>query len=107
MKTGEYLLIGNDIKITFQNGGSNSVSIGVSAPKSMKVTRSKLYEKIVEEKAAKGDKKALEISQAINAEKFDQEQEIQRKERISQHIKECKTRQKEKRLNETKLETAI
>ena len=94
MKSGEYLLIGKDIKITFQSG--SAVSIGVSAPKSVKVTRSALYEKIVEEKAAAGDLKAIETSQGFAADRYEREREIERKGRISQEIRERKAKQKAK-----------
>jgi len=97
MRKGEYLLIGDDIKITFQgNNGGSAVSIGVSAPKSVKVTRSALYEKIIDEKAAAGDKNALEINQTLAADRYDRERDIIRKERLSRQILERKKRRKEK-----------
>ena len=96
MKKGDYLLIGNDIKITFQSACGGVASIGVSAPKSVKITRSTLYEKIIDEKVARGDKKAVEISQTLTAERYEREQDILRKERLSQQIRERKAQKKAK-----------
>ena len=106
MRSGEYLLIGNDIKITFQGAnGGNSVSIGVEAPKSIKVTRSALYEKIIDEKVSMGDKKAIEISQALSANKFEREQDILRKKQLTLQIKEHKARQRARKLETINIET--
>jgi len=89
MKNGEYLLIGDDIKITFQGGsGKDSLYIGVNAPKSVKVIRSGLFEKIVAEKAAAGDAEAIKANEAIAADKAERERERRRKESISGHVRE-------------------
>jgi len=51
----------------------------------------------VDEKAARGDKKAIEISQTITADRYEREREIERKERLSQRIRERKAEQKAKK----------
>ncbi len=40
VKPGEYLLIGDDIKLVFAGGSANNLRILVDAPKSMNVARS-------------------------------------------------------------------
>ncbi len=45
VKPGEYLLIGNEIKLVFAGGSSNNLRILVDAPKSMNIARSSTLEK--------------------------------------------------------------
>ncbi|MDE7313454.1 MAG: carbon storage regulator [Eubacterium sp.] len=45
VKPGEYLLIGNEIKLVFAGGSSNNLRILVDAPKSMNIARSSALEK--------------------------------------------------------------
>lgn len=47
VKPGEYLLIGNEIKLVFAGGSSNNMKILVDAPKSMNIARSSALEKNV------------------------------------------------------------
>ena len=46
VKPGEYLLIGDDIKLVFAGGSANNLRILVDAPKSMNVARSAALVKI-------------------------------------------------------------
>ncbi len=41
VKPGEYLMIGEDIKLVFAGGSANNLHILVDAPKSMNIARSK------------------------------------------------------------------
>lgn len=45
IKPGEYLLIGNDIKLVFTGGSSNNMHILIDAPKTCNVVRSTVLEK--------------------------------------------------------------
>lgn len=45
VKPGEYLLIGDEIKLVFAGGSSNNLRILVDAPRSMNVARSSSLEK--------------------------------------------------------------
>lgn len=45
VKAGEYLLIGEDIKLVFAGGSSNNLHILVDAPKSKNIVRSRALEK--------------------------------------------------------------
>ena len=45
VKPGEYLLIGNEIKLVFAGGSSNNLRILVDAPRSMNIARSSALEK--------------------------------------------------------------
>ncbi len=56
-KVGESILIGNNIEIKILRIDGGEVKIGISAPKSLKVYRKELYDKIMREniEAAKID----------------------------------------------------
>lgn len=45
VKPGEYLLIGNEIKLVFAGGSANNLRILVDAPKEMNIARSAALEK--------------------------------------------------------------
>ena len=45
VKAGEYLLVGDDVKVVFTGGSSNNLHILVDAPKSMNIVRSTALEK--------------------------------------------------------------
>lgn len=45
VKAGEYLLVGDDIKVVFTGGSSNNLHVLVDAPKSMNIVRSTALEK--------------------------------------------------------------
>ncbi len=45
VKPGEYVLIGDDIKIVFAGGSSNNIRILVDAPKSYNIARSEALER--------------------------------------------------------------
>lgn len=45
VKPGEYLLIGNEVKVVFAGGSANNMRILVDAPKSMNIARSSALEK--------------------------------------------------------------
>ena len=98
MKDGDYFLIGDDIKITFSKSSyRGALSVGIDAPKSMKIVRSGLLEKIAAEKAACGDLEAAKVSERFIKEREQREQEKLRKAATTQYIKDKKARQKEKK----------
>lgn len=45
VKPGEYIVIGNEIKVVFTGGSANNMHILVDAPKAMNVARSTTLEK--------------------------------------------------------------
>ena len=45
VKPGEYLLIGNEVKVVFAGGSANNLRILVDAPRSMNIARSSALEK--------------------------------------------------------------
>lgn len=45
VKAGEYLLVGDDIKVVFTGGSGNNMHILIDAPKSMNIARSSALEK--------------------------------------------------------------
>lgn len=45
VKPGEYLMIGDEIKVVFAGGSSNNMRILVDAPRSMNIARSAALEK--------------------------------------------------------------
>ena len=44
VKAGEYLLVGDEIKVVFTGGSGNNMHILVDAPKSMNIARSSALE---------------------------------------------------------------
>lgn len=48
VKPGEYVLVGNDIKVVFAGGSANNMRILIDAPKSMNIARSAALEKYKE-----------------------------------------------------------
>jgi len=50
---GDYIMIGEDIKIYCRNSGKSVISLGIDAPREMKIMRSKEYEKEYETETAK------------------------------------------------------
>lgn len=62
VKEGEYLMIGDDIRILFiEEMSSNCMRIGINAPKTVPVVRGKPYEKRLLENAEKNLKRLEEI----------------------------------------------
>ena len=45
VKAGEYLLIGNDIKVVYTGGSGENAHMLIDAPKSMNIARSSILEK--------------------------------------------------------------
>ena len=45
VKAGEYLLVGDNIKVVFTGGSANNMHVLVDAPKSMNIVRSTALEK--------------------------------------------------------------
>ena len=62
-KSGESLIIGDEVTVTVVEVRGNQVKIGIEAPDSIKIYREELLKKIMKEniEAAKPDKKKLGI----------------------------------------------
>lgn len=52
-RTGESLMIGDDVKVTVLGIKGNQTRIGVAAPKNVGVHREEIYERIQKEKTEK------------------------------------------------------
>ena len=48
VKNGEYIMVGDDVKIVFLGGGAGQTRIMIDAPKEINVVRSKAIEKRIE-----------------------------------------------------------
>ena len=49
VKNGEYIMVGDDIKIVFLGGGGGQTRIMVDAPKEVNIARSRAIEKRIED----------------------------------------------------------
>ena len=49
VKNGEYIMVGDDVKIVFLGGGGGQTRIMVDAPKEVNIARSKAIEKRIED----------------------------------------------------------
>lgn len=65
-RTGESLMIGDDVKATVLGIKGNQVRIGVNAPKNIEVHREEIYDRIQEEKKIKSDKNIDEFFKEVN-----------------------------------------
>lgn len=54
-KSGERVLIGDDVTITVLEVGRGQVKIGISAPPGMPIHREEIYQRIVEENRTAAD----------------------------------------------------
>lgn len=46
VRAGEYLLIGDEVKVIYAGGSGNNAHILIDAPKTMKIARSEVLEKL-------------------------------------------------------------
>ena len=49
VKNGEYVMVGDDVKIVFLGGGAGQTRIMIDAPKEVNIVRSKAIEKRIED----------------------------------------------------------
>lgn len=54
-RTGETVMIGNDVTLTVLGVKGNQVRIGINAPKNIPVHREEIYDRIKRELAEKGE----------------------------------------------------
>ncbi len=67
-RTGESIVIGNGIKLTIISIGPGRVKIGIDAPRSVRIDREEIHDRIVQEKASD----VLEAVSCGNTEHADQ-----------------------------------
>jgi carbon storage regulator len=60
-RTGEKLMIGNNVEVAVLGIKGNQVRIGIQAPKDVSVHRQEIYQKIVEERKSKVLSGCIEI----------------------------------------------
>ena len=61
MRKGDYVVIGEDITIHYDDSNGAQLSIGIDAPKSIPVLRGKVYEELVTQYAEAGMEEADEL----------------------------------------------
>jgi sRNA-binding carbon storage regulator CsrA len=72
LSEGDYMMIGENIRVYYHhNNGKFSLTLGIEAPRDVSVLRGTLYEEGIANKAAAGDKEAMELLEQITAEKLD------------------------------------
>ena len=89
LKPGEYITIGEDIKVIFTGGNENNMYVGVEAPREYKVLRNKLYES-----------EKLEKDEDYVAKKYyvDEELSQEAKDRIKRVIQIDRAKRKKKKM---------
>ena len=75
IREGEYVLIGDSVKVHFNRRKGKDLVLGVEAPKNIKITRSKVFTGELEKQAMEGNKEARELSTRIK----DDHAELRRK----------------------------
>lgn len=90
VKPGEYLLIGDEIKVVFTGGSANNLRILVEAPRSMNVARSSALEKSMmaeepgnEVKHYKERELSLEAQEKIKAILMEERKKARKVERVN------------------------
>ena len=77
LKEGEYFMLGDDIKVMFiEDSSSKEIKLGIEAPKSVRISRDKLYE---EELRKDPEANAAKLREAAAGRKYYNDK--QRKER--------------------------
>jgi carbon storage regulator len=82
VRQGDYVLIGNDIRIHVQRGVGRNMKIGIDAPKSVPVVRGEVYERSLMEDPYEN----LEELEANRAKKEDFKKDIERFDRKREGI---------------------
>lgn|GEM_PF-249307 len=67
-RQGDYVMIGDNIKVQYKGNSKGKPSIGIDAPRDMTVLRKNLYEAQVEKDAAAGDVRAQILSDVLEDE---------------------------------------
>lgn len=55
-KPGQKIIIGDDVSVTILEINGNQISIGVNAPKDVSVHREEVYDRIVKDRLADGNR---------------------------------------------------
>ena len=75
---GEYVLIGENIKVYFNRTKGKELSVGIDAPRDVKVLRRSHYEDGVEKLAESGSPEAMELSARLKEEHTERLKKISR-----------------------------
>ena len=62
-RTGETLMIGDDVKITILKVSGNQIRIGVEAPKDVSVHREEVYQRVLQDKQSSGEAESIRLNQ--------------------------------------------
>lgn len=62
-KVGESIRIGDDVKITIIEADGNNIKIGIDAPRSVKVHREEVFERILEENKQAAQAQKVDMGQ--------------------------------------------
>jgi sRNA-binding carbon storage regulator CsrA len=69
LREGDYFMVGDNVKVTFERKhGSDTMFIGVDAPRDVPIMRSQIYEDEVAKMAAEGNAEAKALSRKLQSE---------------------------------------
>ena len=76
IREGEYVMIGDSIKVHFNRKKGKDLVLGVEAPREVKITRSQAYEGETDKLAEQGDWDAIKLSHRLKQEHAERRQKI-------------------------------
>ncbi|MCL2576390.1 MAG: carbon storage regulator [Defluviitaleaceae bacterium] len=92
----DYVMIGKDIQVKYKGNKGHSFSIGVSAPRDIKITLKSTYEKEIEQAAQQGDYQAQIIAdmltqQALERKRLSAQRKVKQQKHKQNHAKQKTT----------------
>ena len=88
MRKGDYVVIGEDITVHYDDSNGRQLSIGINAPKSVPVLRGKLYEEAVIKQAEEGVEGAGKLVKQLDrvTEILDRRDEVRQAKRLKKRL---------------------
>ena len=74
IREGEYVMIGDSIKVHFNRTKSKDLILGIEAPREINISRSKAYEDGIERMAEEGNQEAQGLSMRLKEEHAERRQ---------------------------------